>query len=68
PVQTVFIETDSRYLSKGWPLFRKPALPITYRIRLGRRFEPQDNVRSLVTELERYFAAELSGRAPMPSV
>jgi hypothetical protein len=31
-VQTVFIETDSAYLSKGWPLFRKPSMPITYRI------------------------------------
>ena len=27
PVQTIFIDTDSPYLGKGWPLFRKPALP-----------------------------------------
>ena len=25
PVQTLIIETDSPYLSKGWPLFRRPA-------------------------------------------
>ena len=42
PVQTVIIDTDSPYLSKGWPLLRKPALPITYRIRLGRRFDPPE--------------------------
>jgi 1-acyl-sn-glycerol-3-phosphate acyltransferase len=27
PVQTVFIESNSGYLGKGWPLFRKPELP-----------------------------------------
>ena len=37
PVQTLVIETDSPFLSKGWPLFRRPTLPITYRVRLGRR-------------------------------
>ena len=45
PVQTVFIDTDSPYLSKGWPLFRKPTLPITYRIRLGKRFDPPERAR-----------------------
>lgn len=68
PVQTVFIETDSAYLSKGWPLFRKPSMPITYRIRLGQRFEPEDNVKSFMGKLERYFADELSGNPPMPEL
>ena len=27
PVQTLVIETDSPYLSKGWPLFRRPSCP-----------------------------------------
>ncbi len=60
PVQTVFIDTDSPYLRKGWPLLRKPALPITYRIRLGRRFDPPEKARELVRELEQYFAVELA--------
>ncbi len=60
PVQTVFIETDSRYLCKGWPLFRRPAMPISYRIRLGRQFEPPQDVRAFTAELEQYFAAELT--------
>src|SRR5579859_2194722 len=38
PVQTLIVETDSPYLSKGWPLFKRPSLPITYRVRLGKRF------------------------------
>jgi 1-acyl-sn-glycerol-3-phosphate acyltransferase len=67
PVQTVFIDTDSPYLSKGWPLLRKPAMPITYRVRLGRRFDPPETARELVGELERYFAAELASGTMMQS-
>ena len=59
PVQTVLIETDSAYLSKGWPLFRKPPLPIHYRVRLGRRFDPPQHTQRFMTELEQYFAHEL---------
>src|ERR1700722_19364631 len=36
PVQTLIVETDSPYLSKGWPLFKRPSLPITYRLRMGK--------------------------------
>jgi len=61
PVQTLIIETDSPYLRKGWPLLRRPALPITYRVRLGRRFEPPQDVRAFMAELEAYYAAELAG-------
>jgi len=61
PVQTLIIETDSPYLSKGWSLLRRPSLPITYRVRLGRRFEPPADVRAFMVELERYYRAELSG-------
>jgi 1-acyl-sn-glycerol-3-phosphate acyltransferase len=64
PVQTVFIDTDSPYLAKGWPLFRRPALPITYRVRLGRRFDPPEHSREFVATLERYFADEVV-QAPM---
>jgi 1-acyl-sn-glycerol-3-phosphate acyltransferase len=59
PVQTVFIETNTAYLSKGWPLFRKPVMPIHYRVRLGRRFDPPQNGHRFIAELEEYFAQEL---------
>jgi 1-acyl-sn-glycerol-3-phosphate acyltransferase len=59
PVLTVLIECDSPYLGKGWPLFRVPALPITYRVRLGRRFAPPSDVREFTSELEDYFRGEL---------
>ena len=45
PVQTLIVETDSPYLSKGWPFLRVPALPITYRVRLGERFPRRPTTR-----------------------
>jgi 1-acyl-sn-glycerol-3-phosphate acyltransferase len=60
PVQTVFIETDSAFLTKGWPLLQRPQLPITYRLRLGRRFEPPQDVQAFVAEIEAYFQEALA--------
>ncbi len=57
PIQTVFIDTDSPYLGKGWPLWRLPPLPIRFAVRLGRRFAPSADVESLRAEIEAYFAA-----------
>jgi hypothetical protein len=60
-VQVLIIETDSPYLRKGWPLFRVPAfLPVTYRIRLGRRFDPPRDTAAFMDELAREFTAELA--------
>ncbi len=61
PVQTLVIETDSPFLSKGWPLFRRPTLPIIYRVRLGERFEPPENVAAFTDALDRYYRVELDG-------
>lgn len=61
PVQMLIIETDSPYLSKGWTLFRVPSLPITYRVRLGRRFDPPANVAAFMKELEDEYLSELGG-------
>lgn len=60
PVQTLLIEQDSAFLSKGWPLFKPPSLPIAYTIRLGRKFDPPDDVRAFTRELEQYFREELT--------
>jgi len=61
PVQVAIIETDSPYLGKGWPLFKRPSLPITYRVRLGRRFDPPTDVNSFMVALEREYAQQLTG-------
>ena len=63
PVQTVFIESDSKFLCKGWPLFKRPSMPITYHIRLGRRFDPPQDVRAFTVELEQYFIGEMAAGA-----
>jgi len=59
PIQAVFIDTDSPYLSKGWPLWRLPPLPITFSVRLGKRFEPSTDDKARLAEIEQYYAEEL---------
>lgn len=66
PVQTIFIETDSPFLTKGWPVYKMPRLPVTYRVRLGRRFDPPANSAAFMAELEQYFANELAASASLP--
>lgn len=63
PVQVAFIETDSPYLGKGWPIFRVPRLPIRYRVRLGRRLEPGQDAAACTLVLERELTRELAGAA-----
>lgn len=60
PVQTVFIETDSPFLTKGWPLVQRPLLPITYRVRLGKRFDPPQDVQAFAVAIEAYFQDALA--------
>ncbi|MGH8822719.1 MAG: lysophospholipid acyltransferase family protein [Rhodoferax sp.] len=65
PVQTVFIETtDAEFLGKQSALFRSTPMPVSYRIRLGKRFDPPKNVAAFAQELEQYFKAELAA-APL---
>lgn len=60
PVQTVFIETNSRFLGKGWPLIRRPRFPLVYRAKLGQRFEVEGNVRTFVASLQDYYGQALA--------
>jgi 1-acyl-sn-glycerol-3-phosphate acyltransferase len=66
PIQTVFIDTHSPYLCKGWPLWRLPPLPIEFTVRLGRRFEPSDDPVAQLRELEAYFAAGVRHTPVLP--
>ena len=61
PIQVCIIETDSPYLSKGWPIFKVPRLPIRYRVRLGRRLEPAADAAAGTLALERELTRELAG-------
>ncbi len=60
PVQTLLIETDSPFLGKGWPLFKRPRLPVVYRVRLGKRFDPPADVSAFTAELDAYYRQELA--------
>ena len=62
PIQTVFIETESPYLRKGWPIWRVPPFPMAVRLRLGERFEPRDGAALPLDELETYFRKELCAK------
>ena len=57
PVQAVFIDTDSPYLGKGWPLWKLPPLPIRFAVRMGRRFAPPQDHHALLAEVQAYYAA-----------
>ena len=59
PIQTVLLQSNSPYLSKGWPLFKCPTFPLIYKARLGKRFEPQENANALVNEMQNYFLTVL---------
>ena len=59
PIQTVIIETESPYLSKGWPIWRPPHFPMVFRVRLGERFAPEADHKGLGKRIETYFANEL---------
>jgi 1-acyl-sn-glycerol-3-phosphate acyltransferase len=60
PIQTVIIETDSPFLGKHWPLSKKPEFPLVYRVRLGQRFEASGDVKTFVSDLERYYREQLA--------
>jgi 1-acyl-sn-glycerol-3-phosphate acyltransferase len=64
PIQTVFIDTDSPYLAKGWPLWRVPPLPIVFTLRLGQRFAPSQDSDALLQQIEQYFRQSMEQRAP----
>lgn len=56
-IQTVFIKTDNLFLSKNWPIWKKPDFPLIYKIELGRRFQvdEQEDHKAFTRQLENYF-------------
>jgi len=62
-IQTLLIEFSSPYLGKAWPLFRRPELPLSCRVRLGRRFPPPANLQAFTAELDAYFHFEFGQKS-----
>jgi 1-acyl-sn-glycerol-3-phosphate acyltransferase len=63
PVQVVFIDTDTPFLGKHWPLLRLPALPMHFTVRLGPRFAPPDDHLVLLGQVQ---ACMAEGAQPPP--
>jgi 1-acyl-sn-glycerol-3-phosphate acyltransferase len=63
PVQVVFIDTNTPFLGKGWPLWKLPALPMQFTVRLGPRFAPGDDHQALLAQVQASLAA---GTRPPP--
>jgi len=59
PIQTVLLDYSSPYLGKHWGLFRRPALPLRVRVRVGQRIASADLGPDSRSELERYFRSEV---------
>jgi 1-acyl-sn-glycerol-3-phosphate acyltransferase len=59
-VQTIFLETRSAFLNKGWPPLKKPEFPLVYSARLGKRFRVTGDVKAFVADLESYYRQELA--------
>ncbi|YCM46527.1 lysophospholipid acyltransferase family protein [Verrucomicrobiaceae bacterium 227] len=61
PLLPVFIETDSRYLQKGWPIWRMPDFPISIKIRVGelQQVREGEKARQFSGRMEQLFREQL---------
>jgi hypothetical protein len=59
-VQTLFIEAGTSYLRKGWPILRKPAFPLIYRVRLGPRLRVKGRSDEFARRLESVYVSALA--------
>jgi 1-acyl-sn-glycerol-3-phosphate acyltransferase len=66
PVWPVFIETNSNYLSKGWPLWHLPDKKIRMRITLGEPLAspPDESATAFTQRLHEVFREALGDRPP----
>lgn len=59
PVQTLFIESNSPYLRKGWPLWKRPEFPLRYQVTLGPRLQVQGRAEEFAQTLRAVFLHHL---------
>ncbi len=67
PVRPVFIRSNTRFLEKGWPLWKRPVYPIHIRIEVGEPLvaEAGESAQSFTRRLEEVFEQELSKPDPL---
>lgn len=67
PIYPIFIRSNTRFLQKGWPLWRRPVFPITIRFELGEPLVPvpDETSQALTARLASVFERELSKPDPL---
>ncbi len=67
PVYPIFIRSNTRFLQKGWPLWRRPVFPITLRIDLGAPLHPQpgESSQQFTVRLAAAYEQELAKPDPL---
>lgn len=62
PVRPVFIRSNTRFLEKGWPLWKKPEFPIRLSIELGEPVMPREHesAHEFTKRLQEIFERNLS--------
>ena len=61
PIQPVFIQSNTRYLEKGWPVWRRPEFPLRYRVRLGKRVSVEERAEPFSAQLQTGFVRAVEG-------
>src|SRR6478735_122984 len=67
PVYPIFIRSNTRFLQKDWPLWRRPVFPITLRIDLGEPLYPQpdETSQAFTARLTAVYKQELAKPDPL---
>lgn len=67
PVYPIFIRSNTRFLQKGWPLWRRPVFPITMRFELGVPLIPGagESTQEFTARLSASYEQELSKPDPL---
>ncbi len=67
PVYPIFIRSNTRFLQKGWPLWRPPAFPIVMEYQVGppMRPEPDESAQAFTRRLQEVFEHELAKPHPL---
>jgi 1-acyl-sn-glycerol-3-phosphate acyltransferase len=67
PVYPIFIRSNTRFLQKGWPLWRRPVFPITFRFDLGEPLVPSlgETTQEFTARLAAVYEQELAKPDPL---
>lgn len=67
PVHPIFIRSNSRFLQKGWPLWKRPVFPIHIRFEVGDPLLPMpgESPQAFTRRLESVFEHELAKPDPL---